>query len=421
MDLEGIARRLDDKEAERTILYWLEFYKGKRSINEILTREIIREVKNSRKFKKYEPILSGIKAGEAGLGSRGIGDHIIHQKLFQISNKSEGFEDAGIVGNIAIAIDGIHSRLSYFPYLAGFYATKAALRDIMVKGAKPLGVIVDIHLSDDTDVSYLFDFESGVTTVTDFLGIKVLAGSTLRIGGDMVIGERISGGIGAIGIIEGKPLFRKNVKEGMKIIMTEGNGGGTIATTAIFNGYDDDDVIAETLKLSDLLACQIALENKDKIYAMTDVTNGGIRMDAIEISKSADVTFVIDIEKFLKLINPKILKMLDKFEIDPLGISVDSILIFSDNDIIIDRLKEKGIRADIIGEVKKYTGYPILSSDGKKIEPKFRESPYTPIKKVIGNYSPYSIQELEERLSEAVISSINKKKEVLKNLKMYFA
>ncbi|AWR97120.1 AIR synthase [Acidianus sulfidivorans JP7] len=418
MDLEGIARKLPEDEAKRKILEYLEFYKGKRDMNERIANAIIVEVKNSKKFEEFEPIRSGIKAGDSGLGSRGIGDHLIHKFLFQISNKKEEFEDAGIINNIAIAVDGIHSRLSYFPFLAGFYATKATIRDIMVKGAEPLGVIIDIHLSDDTDVSYLFDFEAGVTTVTDFLNIKVLAGSTLRIGGDMVIGERISGGVGALGIINGKPLPRNNISEGMKIIMTQGNGGGTIASTAIFNGYEN--ILNETLKLDDLIACKLALQNKDKIFSMTDVTNGGIRIDAVEISENSKVTFKIDIEKFLSLINPKILKMLNDLQIDPLGVSIDSILIFSYDDNIIKILAEHGIKADIIGEVIKYSGSPIISSDGKKIEPRFRESPYTPVKKVIDNTSPYTIKELEERLANSMLASLDKKKNVLKNLKGSF-
>ncbi|ARM75761.1 AIR synthase-related protein [Acidianus manzaensis] len=419
MDLEGIARKLPEDKAEKIIEQWLEFYKGKRSINENIAKAIITEVKNSQKFKEFEPVPSGIKAGDSGLGSRGIGDHLIHRKLFQISNKKEEFDDAGIVNNIAIAVDGIHSRLSYFPFLAGFFATKATIRDIMVKGADPLGVIIDIHLSDDTDVSYLFDFEAGVTTVTDFLNIKVLAGSTLRIGGDMVIGERISGGVGALGVINGNPLLRSNVKEGMKIIMTQGNGGGTIASTAIFNGYED--VLEETLRLDELIACKTALENRDEILSMTDVTNGGIRIDAVEISENSKVTFKIDIERFLRLINPKVLKMLEDLKIDPLGVSIDSILLFSYNEDIVEKLSKKGIKADIIGEVTKYSGYPIVSSDGKQIEPRFRESPYTPLKKVIDNISPYTIQEIEEKLTKSMLTSIDKKKKVLKNLKRSFA
>jgi len=54
----------------------------------------------------------------------------------------------------------------------------------MVKGAYPLGLIVDIHLSDDSDVGMLIDFEAGVTSIGKALNVPILSGSTLRIGGD---------------------------------------------------------------------------------------------------------------------------------------------------------------------------------------------------------------------------------------------
>jgi hydrogenase expression/formation protein len=419
VDLEGIARRLPKDEARKEIIRWLEFYKGKRDINERIADSIITEVENSKKASIYEPVLSGIKAGDAGLGSRGIGDHIIHQKILEMAGKKE-FEDAGIADDIIASIDGIHSRLSYFPFLAGFHATKATLRDIMVKGAEPLGVIVDIHLADDADVSYLLDFEAGVTTVTDFLGVPILAGSTLRIGGDLVLGERISGGVGAIGKLKSKFFARHNVREGMKIVMTQGNGGGTISATAIYYGFPE--VIEETLSLDELVTCKIISNNPSIAESMTDVTNGGLRMDAIEISEANRLSFIIDSEKFLHLINPKVLKMLNELQIDPFGISIDSILIFTNNeDKVLELLNKNKIKADVIGYVTTYKGYPILTEDGKRLEPRFRESPYTPVKKVMGNYSPYTIDDIEKHLSNAVKFSKIRKENVLKNLKSHFA
>ncbi len=419
VDLEGIARRLPKNEARKEIIKWLEFYKGKRDINEKIADSIIKEVENSKKSSFYEPTLCGIRAGDAGLGSRGIGDHIIHEKILEISGKSE-FEDAGLSDSVIASIDGIHSRLSYFPFLAGFHATKATLRDIMVKGAEPIGVLVDIHLADDADISYLLDFEAGVTTVTDFLGIKVLAGSTLRIGGDLVLGERISGGVGAIGKLKSKFFARHNVKEGMKIIMTQGNGGGTVSATAIYYGFPE--VVEETLRLDELLACKVISDNPNVAESMTDVTNGGLRMDAIEISESKNLSLVIDSEKFLHLINPRVLKMFDELQIDPFGVSIDSILIFTNEENkVLELLSKSKIKADVIGYVSSYKDYPILTVDGKKLEARFRESPYTPVKKVIGNYSPYTIDDINKALSNAVKFSKIRKQNVLKNLKRYFA
>jgi hydrogenase expression/formation protein len=421
MDLEGIARKLypDIEEIRKKLLEEITFYKGADyPLRDKLINSIIIEIKNSLEAEKVKEILrypkTGIKAGEAGLGSRGVGDHLIHEKLLQLSNL-KGFEDARVKEGIVVSVDGIHSRLAYFPFLAGFHATRAALRDIMVKGARPLGVIIDIHLSDDSDIGMLFDFEAGVMSVTDYLGIQILAGSTLRIGGDMVIGERISGGIAAVGVIDKKYFSRDNIREGMEIVMTEGNGGGTITTTAIYNAYYD--VIDETINLKDLETCKMVNEELwQEIESMTDVTNGGIRATSTEIPKG--LSLEISVKKFKALINPKVLKMLEELQIDPLGLSIDSILIFTySGEKVAKELQKKGIRADVIGRVGK-ADRPLIDLDtGEALDMKFRESPYTPIKKVIGNYSPYSLNDLKKRFDEAFALANNKKERVLKTLK----
>ena len=420
MDLEGIARKLypNKDEIKRKLLEEIEFYKGKDyPLKEKVIEAIIKEVSNSINAKGdiFEYPRSNIKAGDAGLGSRGIGDHIIHNKILEIA-ELQSYEDARVNQGIVASIDGIHSRLSYFPFLAGFHATKASLRDIMVKGAEPVGVIVDIHLSDDSDVGMLFDFEAGVSTITNALDIPILAGSTLRIGGDMVIGERISGGVGAIGLLKGKYFSRSNVSEGQYIVMTEGNGGGTITTTAIYNQYYD--IVNETLSIKDLLACKIITQElSDEVSSMTDVTNGGIRSSALEIAENS-LTFKIDKSKFLSLINQRILNMLENLKIDPFGISIDSILIFTNNpEKVKENLVSRGVKAEIIGQVIRNQGYPIIDENGDPLRPNFRESPYTPIKQVIGNYSPYSESELENRLKIVADLAKAKKEKVLKTLK----
>ncbi|MCI2414291.1 MAG: AIR synthase-related protein [Candidatus Aramenus sp.] len=418
MDLEGIARRVQGERAKEIIVQWLDFYKGRRGdLNEKLADAVIKEVENSRMASKYEPVPSGIRAGDAGLGSRGVGDHLIHLKLFEISGrKPSTFDDAGVMDDVVVAVDGIHSRLSYFPFLAGFHATKACLRDVMVKGATPLGVLIDVHLADDADLSYLFDFEAGVSTVAEALGVGVLAGSTLRIGGDVVIGERISGGVGAVGKLGKKFLSRARIKEGMRIYMTRGNGGGTVSATAIYGGFPE--VVEETLRVEELLVAKVVNERfMDKVEAMTDVTNGGIRGDALEVSEVSKVSFVIDEDEFLSMINRKVLNMFRALDVDPFGVSIDSLLIFSPADNLEEELRKAGVEVKEIGYVDRFKDYPILTISGKRLEPRFRESPYTPVKKVIGNYSPYSMEELKNALDEASRVAIERKRETLKNLK----
>ncbi|WP_338599585.1 AIR synthase related protein [Sulfolobus tengchongensis] len=424
MDLEGIVRRLypNIDKAKEKLIEEIKFYKGNKYNAEEIANVILTEVINSMKADNLFGFpKTAVTAGDAGLGSRGLGDNLIHSKLFELVGKQlEEFDDAGIRENVVVSIDGIHSRLSYFPFLAGFYATRATLRDILVKGAYPIGLIVDIHLSDDSDVGMLVDFEAGVFTISKALEIPILAGSTLRIGGDLVLGDRISGAVGSVGILKSKDFLRRRIRKGLQIVMTEGSGGGTIATTAIYNGMPE--IVSETLYVNDLIACMVVRDYLPSVvYSMTDVTNGGIRADALEVSKMTNLSFVIDDEKFLSLINPKVKKMLEELNIDPFGISIDSILIFTDNpSLVMEKLKQYGIKSEIIGHVDDLKQYPIMTYNGRELKPQFRESPYTPIKKYIGNYSPYTIEYISKRLDYAISEAKRKMDNVLKNLKTSF-
>ena len=85
--------------------------------------------------------------GEFGVGSRGVGDFYVHAKLGEVIGKtgavvdSSQLDDSGVVkigeNYLVVTIDGIHSRLSDFPFLSGFHVARAALRDVYSMGARP--------------------------------------------------------------------------------------------------------------------------------------------------------------------------------------------------------------------------------------------------------------------------------------------
>jgi hydrogenase expression/formation protein len=124
---------------------------------------------------------SGVTMGAFGVGSRGTGDFYAHRKIAEIIGRShatvgvEDMDDAGVVQAggqyIVCTVDGMHSRLSDFPYLAGFHVTRATLRDCYVMGARPVMLFSDIHVADDGDVAKIFDYTAGVTTVGELTGV----------------------------------------------------------------------------------------------------------------------------------------------------------------------------------------------------------------------------------------------------------
>jgi len=454
-DLEGLTRRLlqsgkDDEEILRRLVQeYLDF----KEIDEYLAynyaRAILEECKKSDINLISDPFIkdlldinrSKITVGKQGVGCRGAGDFFVHKLIAELSetgNKAflapSSLDDAGAVRLrdikgfknedfssekliIVSKMEGIHSRLSDFPFVCGFHVTRAALRDLYVKGAKPISILIDAHLGDDADIGKLFDFMAGVSTVSELAKVPITAGSTLRIGGDMVIGNRFVGGIGAVGLTN-RVLARRNIEPGDKILMTEGAGGGTITTTAIYSG--NHEVVKETLNIKFLEACEIILNSNyvNQIRAMCDVTNGGLRGDLYEINYEANCGVVIYEKEVRKLVNPVVLRLLEQVNVDYLGVSLDALLIYCSDKVskkIIADLTNNGIKCAVIGYVDDSRKVSMIygHEDKKSILPKFRESAYTKIKQEIGEESPELKLQMEEKIEETANKALEKRRKMI--------
>ncbi len=436
MDIEGYAKRgilrndkgLKDKLADRI----LEIKNISRNEALDIAGAVIVEARATVKpeGELLVPTTSGVTMGEFGVGSRGLGDFHTHEKIAEVIGKtsavvdSSHLDDSGVVRAggqyLVVTIDGMHSRLSDFPFLAGFHVARAALRDIYVMGARPVAMLSDIHVADDGDVAKIFDHIAGITAVSELTGIPLITGSTLRIGGDMVIGERMTGGVGAVGIARNLTA-RIQAMPGDVIIMTEGAGGGTVSTTALYYGMHR--IVDETINLKFIDACEALLKANlvEKIHAMTDVTNGGVRGDAKEIARTAGVKLVFEEEKLRALVNKRVLGMLDKLEIDYLGVSLDALLIIAppDNvDEIIECVRRKDVSIDIVGKVVEGGGAELLiKGEIRDFTPRFRESAYTPIKKLVGDKTPRNFEEMKKAVDRAALHAVEKKKHIVERLR----
>lgn len=436
MDLEGYARillkRFCEEKVKEIIADRIVEIKGfSREKAEKWADAVILEVKNAYSKKNYilEYHRTGVKMGEFGVGSRGIGDFYVHRKIGEMIStrsflSSKDLDDAGVVrvGDlyISISIDGIHSRLSEFPFISGFHVTRASMRDVYVMGAKPVAVFSDIHIADDGDVAKIFDHIAGILTVCELTGVPLVSGSTLRIGGDMVIGERMTGAVGCVGISK-FVTPRKNVKEGDVILLTEGAGGGTVATIAIYHGMHE--VVEETLNIDFILACESLFERNlvRKINSMSDVTNGGIRGDAEEISYISGKSLVFDYEMCRRAVNRRVLEMLEELDIDFMGISIDSLMIVCNErfaEEIKNAVKKVGVKIEEVGWVESGKGVYIIENGSKKpLKQKFRESAYTPIKKIVGEEIPKNFEDMKCKIDLAVKKAVEKKNFVLNKIK----
>ncbi len=278
-----------------------------------------------------------------------------------------------------------------------------------------------LHLADDGDVGKLFDFTAGVCAVSELVDVPLVAGSTLRVGGDMVLGDRLVSAVGAVGISQYPPTARKRAESGDIILLTEGSGGGTISTTAIYHGMFD--VVWETMDINFIKASEAIFKAGllPEVHAMTDVTNGGLRGDAHEITKTTGLGLSFSEEKIRNMVNPKVLEMLEKLEIDPLGVSVDSLMIIAPEEIaskVKSVISDSGVKIDEIGVVDNSGVSKLLKESGKEeeLKPLFREAAYTKIKKVVGDIEPEDFDLMKEKVQIAAEESIKKKDRIVKTI-----
>lgn len=437
MDLEGFVRQrldlVDDQELADLVARRITEHKVIGHDEALaLARAVVEEVRQSLRAtgELCSTTSSGVTMGQFGVGSRGTGDMYAHRCIAELIGATgaavdaTALDDAGVVTSasgehVVVTVDGMHSRLSEFPFLAGFHVARAALRDVWVMGARPLAMLVDVHLADDGDVARVFEFTAGIAAVGEAVGVPLVTGSTLRIGGDLVLGQRLTGCVGAVGVTD-RLTARAGLEPGDLLLETEGAGGGTITTAAIYGGHPE--VIDETINVDFLEACA-ALSSRPlwrRLHAMTDVTNGGLRGDVHEMAHTTGLGVAVFPDRALELVAPPVRQMLDQLEIDPLGVSVDALLVAGTPEDIREvgaALDELSVRWAVVGEVRQRPGVAqVVDGQEKDFSPKFRESPYTPIKKVVGDRKPDDFDEMARQVSRAARSAAEKKRQVVELL-----
>jgi hydrogenase expression/formation protein len=112
--------------------------------------------------------------------------------------------------------------------------------------------------------------------------------------------------------------------------------------------------------------------------------------------------------------------MLETLQIDYLGVSLDALLIAAPPEYaeeICRVVESSGVPMHQIGFIEKGSPSSVLMVDGKErdFSPRFRESAYTPVKKVVDT-EIRNFEEMKLGVLNAAEAAIKKKKRVLKNL-----
>ena len=112
--------------------------------------------------------------------------------------------------------------------------------------------------------------------------------------------------------------------------------------------------------------------------------------------------------------------MLEKLKIDYLEVSLDSLLVVAPEnvaDAVCRVVGKTGVAMHKVGYVTEGRPESVLMVDGKEQDftPRFRESAYTPVKKVVDT-DARNFDEMKENVRKASEAAIQKKERVLARL-----
>ncbi len=113
--------------------------------------------------------------------------------------------------------------------------------------------------------------------------------------------------------------------------------------------------------------------------------------------------------------------MLENLGIDPLGVSVDSLMIIAPEDVagkVKKAVSDAGVAISEIGYVDETGKAKLVKDDGvEELKPLFREAAYTKIKMVVGDTTPDDFELMKEKVEKAALDAIKKKDNVVKAIK----
>jgi hydrogenase expression/formation protein len=119
-------------------------------------------------------------------------------------------------------------------------------------------------------------------------------------------------------------------------------------------------------------------------------------------------------------VDPEVLALLDTLQIDYLGVSIDALLVVAPPSAapgVLSVVRGCGVPMEEVGRVEEGRPESVLLVDGREQDftPRFRESAYTPVKKVVDRRVK-DFAAMKEGVDRAAEAAVAKKKRVLARL-----
>ncbi len=224
-------------------------------------------------FERIQGILRGLSSSQAGV-SVGPGDDAAVMM-------------DGTVLSTDLAIEGIHFRLDWIsPAEAGYRAAAVGVSDLAAMAAEPVGILVSVGVSGQGD-----QFESvmsGVTSLTEGLGIALLGGDSTRSPGPLIVD------VTSVGQTQ-DPLLRSGAEVGDEIWVTGVLGAGAAATTLWEKGESVPKPLRDAFIAPQPRVGEARSLMDSGITAGIDLSDG-IAGDAGHVAAASEVALIVDVD-----------------------------------------------------------------------------------------------------------------------------
>jgi hydrogenase expression/formation protein HypE len=325
---------------------------------------------------------------EIGKISPEIFNELIYPRLGAKSNQvlvgPQHGVDVGIVeiGKQAVSFtcDPVFIVPEYGWERAAWFAIHIIASDSVTSGLKPRYLSIDLNLPMEMTKAQLSIMWDIINRECVKMGINVITGHTARyenchypmVGGATIVG---------VGELD-EYVTPKLAKAGDKIIITKGpaiEASGIFATMfpkllekkfgSTFS-QKAQDIFYKMSVVEDGLTAVGVGRRENGVSAMHDATECGIWGALFELGQSSGLGVRVEQEKIV--VEDGILEICEYFGIDPYASISEGTLILSCRahkaDAIISALKQKGIKASIVGELTKPEKGMVLVKGGKEVK-----------------------------------------------------
>jgi hydrogenase maturation factor len=256
----------------------------------------------------------------------------------------------------------------------GELAVHITLNDLAASGASPIGLMVTLLLPVGFSEQNLKKLMFKITQLAKVYNVQIIGGHTEITD---VVNQPVVSITGVGKIKDDKVMLSKKMQAGMDIVMTKWAGiegtsiiahEGQEQLTSYYKSALVEDAKSLKQYLSVVKDSEIAM--KYQVYAMHDVTEGGIYGALWEIGAKANLGMLVDQSKIPVL--QETIEICEFFDLNPYKlIGSGSLLIVTDQSSeMIKDLEEHNIKATVIGQLTKGSHRQIKFEDVmQSIEP----------------------------------------------------